>query len=167
MGWWGYDIMEGDDPLDCQGEILDFLADPELVKQYQNSAGGSDELYDMIHNSGYDALKIEEKVRSAFDAIAGDRIYTADGIGLQVLGEMIMCSGGVFLADIREACIASANEELNADDDGWRLEGERSKCLLAYIKRVGEYVDGVAYEPTSQGLLAAICTASESGLINK
>lgn len=157
MGWWGYDIMEGDSPLDCEGEIKDFLADRALVESTEHDGENWMAAMDAVSESAYEALKVEASVLNVFAALTSDELCDYEpAIGMQVLGEMIMYSGGVFPVAVRCACIVAATEELEQGDDGWREKGERAKCLRAYILRVNNYVDGTPYEPTSQGLFAKI-----------
>jgi hypothetical protein len=168
MGWWGYNIMEGDTPLDCEGDIIGFLADPELVAKDQEGGEDWEAAYTAVQESGYDALKVEANVLSVFQALNDEEIYAGDGIGMQVLGEMIMCAGGVFPDAVRCACIAAAKSELDESTRGWRDGGEgREQCLRDYILRVVNYAEGDAVEPSSQGLFATIGAALEGGLINK
>lgn len=153
MGWWGYNIMEGDTPLDCEGDIISFLADPVLVQQYDDG----EDLYDTIQEAGYNAIKMEANVLSVHNAIQNEHLCSYEpNIAMQVLGEMVMCVGGVFPQVVRDACKLAAKVELNEGDGGWKEEGARAKCLRAYILRVNDYVDGTPYEPTSQGLFAKI-----------
>ncbi len=171
MGWWGYDIMEGDTPLDCQGDIIDFLADPDLVAAVDNADDWM-AATDKVEESGFNALQFPVNSTAAMLAIQDGELCSYDkDIAMQVLGEMIMCSGHPFPQPIRAACVASAENELQYDDKGWRDEGEgRETCLRNYIKRVWAYVDGEAIEPTSEGLFAKIGQALEEGqvgLINK
>lgn len=154
MGWWGYDVMEGDTPLDCQGDIIDYLADPELVAAV-DTADDWMKATDAVGESGVAALQNETNVRNVYRAIQDGELCSYDAnIAMQVLGEMVMCSGGAFPQAARAACVAAAEAEIEYGDKGWRTEGEREKCLRAYIARVWAYVDGVAYEPTSEGLFA-------------
>jgi hypothetical protein len=160
MGWWGYDIMEGDAPLDCEGDIINFLADPELVNSPDHDTDKWSEAMDAVSNSGFDALKTEANVINAFNALTSNELCGYDPvIAMQVLGEMIMCSGGVFPVAVRCACIAAATEELNGGDRGWKHEGEREKALNRYINRVQAYVDGESVEPSSRGLFDTIYEA--------
>lgn len=170
MGWWGYDIMEGDTPLDCQGEIQDFLADPALVEIANSDRATWMEDMDAVAQSCEMALKNADNVISTMKAIQDGELCDYDQtIAMQVLGEMVMCSGGVLPQEVRAACVAAAEAEMQYSDKGWKAEGERDKCLKAYIARVWAFVDGVAFEPTSEGLFAKIdqaLGAAEEGLIN-
>ena len=55
MGWWGYDIMEGDTPLVCEGDIKEFLADPALVAA-EKEAEDWEAAYNAVADSAYNAL---------------------------------------------------------------------------------------------------------------
>ena len=169
MGWWGYDIMEGDTPLDCQGDIVDFLADPELVEKYNSDEGDWQENMDAMYDSAYEALKTEANVINVMKAIQDGELCSYDtNIAMQVLGEMILCSGGAFPQEVRAACVAAAEAEIEYDEGGWKEEGARVEALKAYIARVWAY-NGEAVEPTSKGLFATIAEGmaeGDSGLIN-
>lgn len=155
MGWWGYDIMEGDTPLDCEGDIKDHLADPELVKIVNEDRESWMADMDALAENAYSKLTDAATVISTMKAIQdGVLCGYEQTIAMQVLGEMVMCSGGILPQEVRAACVAAAEAEIVYGDKGWRTEGEREKCLKAYIARVWAYVDGVAYEPTSEGLFA-------------
>lgn len=161
MGWWGYNIMEGDTPLDCEGDIKDFLVDALVAAE--------DTAEDW--EAAYNALKMEENVARVMFAIQDGELCSYDqDIAMQVLGEMVMCSGGVFPQAVRAACVAAAEAEIEYDEGGWKEEGARLKCLKAYIERVWAYKDGEAVEPSSAGLFAtilgAIGTPEDNGLIN-
>lgn len=169
MGWWGYNIMEGDTPLDCQGDIVDFLADPQLVENADNNIPDWETAYDAVQESGYEALKVEDNVIKTMFAIQDGELCSYDpNIAMQVLGEMIVCSGGQFPQAVRAACVAAAEAEIEYDEGGWKEEGARVKALQEYIKRVWAY-NGEAIEPTSKGLFATIAEGmaeGDSGLIN-
>lgn len=169
MGWWGYDIMEGDTPLDCQGDIIDFVADPVLVAAVDTADNWMDAT-DEVEHSGFAALQNEATVRNVYRAIQdGELCGYSPNIAMQVLGEMVMCSGGAFPQAARAACVAAAEAEIEYGDKGWRTEGAREKCLKAYIARVWAYENGTAIEPTSEGLfekMSQAIEAGEQGLIN-
>ncbi len=170
MVWWGYDIMEGDTPLDCQGDIQDYLADPDLVAIVREDRATCMEDMDAVSASANAALKFPVNVIAAMKAIQDGELCDYDQtIAMQVLGEMVMCSGGVLPQEVRAACVAAAEAEMQYSDKGRKAEGERDKCLKAYIARVWAFVDGVAFEPTGEGLFAKIGQAlgtAEDSLIN-
>ncbi len=157
MGWWGYDVMEGDTPLDCQGDLVDYLLGDERRAELAALDDGGMDTYEQMHNEAYDALKFPVNSTAAMLSIKDGELCKYDpDIALQVLGEMIMVSGHPFPQQVREACIAAAQKEIDESERGWRTEGEREKCLTAYIVRVRAYKDGEALEPTSRGLFATI-----------
>lgn len=163
MGWWDYDIMEGDTPLDCQGDIVERLADPELVEKYNSSEGDWQENMDAMYDSAYEALKTEATVINVMKAIQDGELCSYDtNIAMQVLGEMVLCSGGAFPQEVRAACVAAAEAEIEYGDGGWKEEGVRVEALKAYIARVWAY-NGEAVEPTSKGLFATINEAFSQG----
>ena len=160
MGWWGYNIMEGDTPLDCEGDIKDFIADPALVTSAEHDGANWMEAMDAVTESAYNALRNGATVVNVMKAIQDGEMCSYDhDIAMQVLGEMVICSGGELPQEVRAACVAAAENELQYDGKGWRQEGEREKCLCAYIDRVWAYKNGEAIEPTSEGLFAKFAAA--------
>ena len=106
-----------------------------------------------MQKEAYDALKFPVNSIAAMFSINDGELCAYDpDIALQVLGEMIMRSGNPFHQQVREACIAAAQNEVDTSEKGWRTEGAREKCLEAYIDRVRTYKNGQAIEPTSKGL---------------
>ena len=81
---------------------------------------------------------------------------------------MVLCSGGAFPQEVRAACVAATEAEIEYGDGGWKEEGVRVEALKAYIARVWAY-NGEAVEPTSKGLFATIgegMAEGDSDLIN-
>jgi hypothetical protein len=157
MGWWGYDIMEGDTPLDCEGDLKDYLVGPERLAELEAMDDGGMEIYEQIQAEAYDALKFPVNSTATMLSIQDKELCDyAPNIAMQVLGEMIMVSGHPFPQTVRSAAIAAAEAEIQYDSKGWKTEGARERCLQAYIGRVNAYVDGVASEPSSKGLFATI-----------
>lgn len=172
MGWWGYGVMEGDTPLDCEGDINDFLADPLLVEVREAATDDSyDNLHNAVYESGYEALKTEANVRTAYHAIwTGELCSYNPEIATQVLAEMIMVSGGFMPTELRESVYEVTNNMM-LEDGGWRDEDARVEELKKFITRVEAY-EGVALEPTCHGLLDTMMFKDEAapdmegGLIN-
>ena len=164
MGWWGCDIMEGDTPLDCRGDLVDYLLGDERVAELESLDDDGMDTYEQIHNEAYDALKCPVNSTTAMLSIKDGVLcgYNPD-IALQVLGEMIMVSGHPFPKQVREACIAAAQKEIDTSEKGWRTEGVRQKCLTAYIGRVRAYKNGEAVEPSSKGLFVTMTEGMAEG----
>ena len=158
MGWWGYDIMEGDTPLDCEGDLKDYLVGEErLAELAEKEAAGELDSYDVVKAEGYKALQFPVNSIAAMLAIQDGEICTyAPNIAMQVLGEMIMVSGHPFPKAIRSAAVAAAQAEIEYGHKGWNVEGDRKRCLEAYINRVWTYVDGQAVETSSKGLFVTV-----------
>lgn len=153
MGWWGCDIMEGDTPLDCEGDLKDYLLGDERRAELEALDDGGMDTYEQMQKEAYDALKFPVNSTAAMLSIKDGELCSYDpDIAMQVLGEMIMVSGHPFPQQVREACIKAAQNEIGESERGWRHEGEREKCLAAYIVCVLEYKDGEAVEPSSKGL---------------
>lgn len=161
MGWWGYDIMEGDTPLDCEGDLKDYLLGDERRAELEALDDGGMDTYEQIQKQmqkeAYDALQFPVNSTAAMLCIQDGELcsYEPD-IAMQVLGEMIMVSGHHFPQKVREACIKAAQNEIDTSEKGWRTEGARAKCLEAYIDRVRAYKNGQAVEPSSKGLFTTL-----------
>lgn len=154
MGWWGYDIMEGDTPLDCEGDLKDYLVGKERLAELEaKEEAGELDLYSVVEAEAYEALRFPVNSTAAMLSIQdGELCNYAPNIAMQVLGEMIMVSGHPFPTAIRSAAVAAAQAEIDYNYKGWKQDGARKSCLEAYIKRVWAYVDGQAVEPSSKGL---------------
>lgn len=157
MGWWGYDIMEGDTPLDCEGDLKDYLIGAERLAELNAMDDGGMEVYEQIRDEAYDALKFPVNSTATMLSIQDKKLCDyAPNIAMQVLGEMIMVSGHPFPQTVRSAAVAAAEAEIEYDSKGWKTEGAREACLRAYIERVWAYKDGEALEPSSKGLFATM-----------
>lgn len=169
MGWWGFGVVEGDEPLDLMPSIVDAITG----KESNNSpVFESDEEYDRFDAERH-ALLVE-KLKAGDYASAITRIQNGEfdrigdrNIALQVLGELIVVNGGV-MTDETKAIVIEA-----AENDEWaKWDGEGSSRYTAmqdFIERVKSY-QGVALEPTCRGLFATIEQAvanNEPGLVNK
>jgi hypothetical protein len=176
MGWWGCGVMEGDTPLDAEGDILDLLGDVHAER-----TGGEklDPYSDEADNIAYDApehpinklyalLKedgVSADVFNRLNTFLKEGKYDGDDICIyrQVLGEMIVCSGGILPDDVKAGCIAAAK-----DDDWAGGDSERKAAMKQYIKRLKGYT-GTALPAESQGLFDKIndhIAAGKDGLVN-
>lgn len=109
MGWWGYDILGGDQPLDELANIGDKMG---VEYDFENESGLGGYL------NGYQFTK--EIVEKHFDAlVAGANPMDYDGqIRLQVLGVVALAVG----ATIAETKIEKILEAVEKDQ--WAAEGE-------------------------------------------
>jgi hypothetical protein len=170
MGWWGFGIMEGDEPCDLQYIIESELAGDVFIgsdvgmsedEAYDQTMAKTAEMAKQALECG-DYMEIVSKIKAGeFDSEFDD--YDQN-IALQVLGEMIMVYGGKMDETVKPIFVEAA------EADGWAQGNDERKAEMdAYINRVIAY-DGTAIEPTSRGLFDTIFTAIENGqkgLVNK
>jgi hypothetical protein len=163
MGWWGTNVMEGDTPMDSECDINDVIGDIHAEKT-------NGERFDPYEDGGEEIVQAVLKQEGSAERILASIIAnTTEGdeyrhISLQVLGEMIVCYGGLMPDSVRAAAIKGA------EDDEWAAcDEERKQSMNVYIERIRKY-DGTALEPVSQGLFGKIeeaFAAGEKGLVNR
>jgi len=147
MGWWGYNVMEGDTPLDWECNIESAIGVDRWGDEDDAWENGTKQVESYIKAGDY---------TEALAAVAEDD----EGIAMQVFGELVMCYGGPMSDELKAQCIASARQ------DEWSLtQPARQAAMVEYIKRVEQY-NGVAIEPISKGLLATIAAHEGGGLVN-
>jgi hypothetical protein len=163
MGWWGVNVMEGDTPMDAECDIMDVIGDIHAEKT-------NGEVFDPYEDGANEIIvSVLKQEGSAERILASIVATTTEGdeyrhISLQVLGEIIVCNGGLMPESVREAAIQGAKEDEWAQEDE-----ERKQAMCIYIDRIRAY-DGTPLEPVSQGLFGKIeeaLAAGEKGLINR
>ena len=164
MGWWGWGVMEGDEPCDLQ-----YIIEQSLASGVGALDGQSDSEYEAEEIRVNDVSRAKLKAGDYMDIVAQIKDGTLtdwgdSNIALQVLGEMIMVYGGKMDEALKPMFIEAAES-----DDWAEREVKRKAEMTAFINRVIAY-DGTAIEPTSRGLFDTIFTAienGEEGLVNK
>lgn len=169
MGWWGYGVVEGDEPMDLLPDVRDAIIGDEPNEDIELE---TDEEYDEYQDARH-ALMVE-KMKTGDYTSAITRIQEGEfdevgdqNIALQVLGELIMVNGGVMDAETKAIVIEAAENDEWANEDS--EDGPRYKAMQAFIERVKSY-EGVVLEPNCLGLFAAISQhigSGEEGLLNK
>lgn len=152
MGWWGVQVMEGDPALDAEGFIFDQLLEglPESSPNNDEDEDGDEKIWQRLKVRGV-ANKILASIKDEF--CAQDPLDDLEdmNIHIQVLGEAIMCGGGLMPKAVRTACINAAKNDVWASEDD-----DRRAAMNEYAERVRNYVDGVPIQPISHGLLDAL-----------
>lgn len=162
MGWWGFNVMEGDAPLDGMGFIV------ESLSGISNDALRDADDWDAA-SADRDAKANEKLMTGEYTdviaaIIAGSCRYCDTHILLQVLGEMIMVAGAPMTDAMRTIAITAATDDVWAPHNGFR-----KAAMQAYIERVKAY-NGTAIPSTNRGLLDTIHEAlseGNTGLVNK
>lgn len=125
MGWWGTGIMEGDSPLDFQGEIQDFIngedgAEPNKEQLEHHQAA----LVDFIKNHQW----VEDRE-----------------IGLEVLGYLMITKGAKMHVQTKFAILGAISKDIS-----WNGDVEREKELKRFQAVIENYVDkAVDYDSVS------------------
>jgi hypothetical protein len=156
MGWWGVCVMEGDTPMDIEYSVRLALV-PAAADINADSDDEADALEAAAHEAVVKVLK-DNQYQHIIDRMQTGRdddlcIWGDDdkNIGLQVLGEMVMCYGGS-MEEPQRAIFREA-----ATQDEWaQSDAERKQAMDEYIVRINNHVNGIATEPTSQGLFAKL-----------
>lgn len=168
MGWWGYGVVEGDEPCDLLPDVRDAIIGDEPNEDIEFDTEEYDEYQDARHALMVEKMKIGDYTSAITRIQEGEFDDVGDqNIALQVLGELIMVNGGVMNAETKAIVIEAAENDEWANEDS--EDGPRYKAMQVFIERVKSY-EGVALEPNCLGLFAAIDQAienKEQGLINK
>ena len=142
MVWFGYDIMDGDTPLQCERDLKDYLVGKERLAELaeKEAAGEIDDLHRAVETEAYEALQFPVNSTAAMLAIQDSELCTyAPNIAMQVLGKMIMHGQQPFPENIRNSVIVVSQREI---EDGWsntQMNHVREVCLLDFIDRVRQY----------------------------
>jgi hypothetical protein len=131
MGWWGTDIMDGDYPLDVQGNLADICG---LKFDSEQGYCWSPELLNIY------ATKILEAVEAEYDTI----------IAMQVWARLVMEHGARMTDDMRTLFVWAC-----AEDEWAREASERKQRIDAFRKRIEEY-DGTVNKFHDLGLFGTI-----------
>lgn len=153
MGWWGFNVMEGDPALDAKDAIQ------KMVLGRYVGLDGKKRDADLASV----ALSLTEPhyVTKAL-ALAEGR-EEAD-IAVQVLGHMVMASGGD-IAPFKDRLLAAI------DADEWAGESfDRANAMKAFRSKVETYVEDMPVRFGDKGLLEAVAehnSKGRKGLVNK
>jgi len=139
MGWWGHDVLGGDEPLD---DLYDY--EQKL---------GVDELYSP---SRWDDAK-RQSVRDAINADQDGYLKLASSeneVMMQVGAVVLMCAGAEMTDAFRKAAIKAGEEDLWAKED----DEERVRKMEEFVDTVKEY-DGTPVKYTTEGLMSKFAKA--------
>jgi hypothetical protein len=136
MGWWSTDVLGGDPPLDAICVIEDKVGMGNL---YPPASLSADE------RSALAKVLTEEVSSELFDE------FTVDFVSIQVLGVMIMASGGEMTDRVRAGVINAAGEDEWAKEDS-----ERRAVMDQLTEAVSGYSSGVPTDTAHQGLFEVI-----------
>jgi len=146
MGWFGYDVMGGDPPMDVLGTIAGILKVPndEAMegKEDPNDYGGY-MLYPLGRISKEHGKRIAKALKKNWHKIETEyKKYEEKDeeyyhIFFQVLAVLIMASGATFPRGFRDKCNTAAR-----NDEWANREPERRKEMNKLIDAVADYKTG-------------------------
>lgn len=158
MGWWGFNVMEGDPPLDCKHVI-----EVALLGHPAGTVEDTDEAYLRDLETARLMLKHPANVEKALRTPLQDKNVEPE-VYIQVLGHMVMEAGGP-ISSFKDLLLGACEGDLLA------LEyPERKVAIEAFANQVRNYVDGTPCLFPDRGLFATIQTHIDSGkggLVNK
>lgn len=151
MGWWSYDVLGGDTPLDALGDIADFCG-----------LGYNDKVSNNKCYYGYDFLKVKSRFENSqemskiLDHIKqrteGDSYYQE--IYLQVLGLVLMSTGVKIESKLKQEILSAI------ENDSWaKEEEERKKAMDSFYKTFREYKKGSPVVLNQKGLFESFSEA--------
>lgn len=161
MGWWGYGVLDGDEPYDIIAEIEDVV--------YEGIDVDRDEQFLLCFDdfSEDHKQKIRENFNSRLEQILAKVSDNYDEvIAMQVVGSICMMIGTNMSDERRKVYIQAAEDD---DADTFRDPSERRKALNDFITQLKSY-DGNPIEVAHQGLFEVMdqhLAEGKSGLINK
>ena len=142
MGWWSTTIMGGDDPLDGEGFIMDFIG---VEFNY-----GEGESYDPA--KAKEGLEFQQKefLIEIDKHVKNGSFYESNYIYKQVLGVLLMRYGCIIQDEVKDEVIQAATK------DGWAQEDkERLGHINAFISAIESYT-GNPTEVKQEGLFQKI-----------
>lgn len=140
MGWWGTDVLSGDQPLDDLAGIAH-----EMGLEFDDN--GDSGLGSYLRSYHFTKELVEQHIDRL---VASENVDRWDGqIRLQVLGVVAMAVG----ADIAESKIGKIIEAASIDE--WAGEGDegRLNSMRAFIEKLLAY-SGNPVEDESRGLFS-------------
>lgn len=128
MGWWGTDVMAGDQPLDQLAMISDYCV-VEFDSQNDSGLGG------YLSSYAFTAENVNDFRAATLSAIGKIRDDETRFISYQVFGVVIMAVGAEMPWDVKNQIAAAASM------DAWAAEGdeERIAHMRSYLKMVEAY----------------------------
>lgn len=166
MGWWSASILGGDEPLDYLGDLADICGVGSREEDTNKTLTPQEE---QLASTLYSYEFTAEIVNNSDTRIAMlkycDKAYDKN-IAYQVLGVILMATGGTISDSLKKKIIKSA------ENDEWAgsKDEERISYIQSFIAAVTNYTDGVPVYTTTEGLFQKInehLASGKSGLVNK
>jgi hypothetical protein len=139
MGWWGHDILDGDTPLDCKGEICE-----DILGMGEDYYELGDEAFYKAFRTRFNMVTMRKKLATAVNK-RNKRTWQDDAddarIFCQVAAHFVMVNNHThdeFNPIVQAGRTAADREREGVDEAGWSEPMTRFNFLTAFIKRCDE-----------------------------